>query len=107
MQMRGNDDYTIGGDDMVNIENNTVNTVTNTVVKVDYIEGEYESNEQDGFKKKRPAGYNGSKAGGPHGPHANKQRDRSEKDNGNNEHTSLLSMMNDKGPHEPMTDEQV
>jgi len=38
----------IGGDDKDNIEN-TYNITTTNVVKVDYIEGEYEENEPSGF----------------------------------------------------------
>ena len=58
--MAGQYANTNGAEDMINVEN-TVNTVTNTVVQVDYIDGEYHDNDQDGFKKKK-AGYNGSSA---------------------------------------------
>ena len=45
------------------VDTTTVTTNTN-VVKVDYIEGEYEKRNQKGFDKRRGPGYNGSKASG-------------------------------------------
>ena len=45
------------------IDTTTVTTNTN-VVKVDYIEAEYEKRNQKGFDKRRGPGYNGSKASG-------------------------------------------
>ena len=43
------------------MDENTIVT-TNEVVKVDYIEGEYEQISEDGFKKRLPNGYDGSSA---------------------------------------------
>ena len=45
------------------VDTTTVTTNTN-VVRVDYIEAEYEKRNQKGFDKRKGPGYNGSKASG-------------------------------------------
>lgn len=45
------------------LEEETIRKVTNNVVQVDYIEGEYFAKDKSGFDKRGVQGYNGGKAG--------------------------------------------
>ena len=99
-------------------EENTYVT-TNTMVKVDYIEGEYDQQTEDGFRKKQPRGYNGSSAGPPgtgrfgDGSDGNNTGKSGSKDQQPDQDSNppkgltLLSLMEDQGPKKPLTDEQV
>ena len=50
-----------------NVEEETIVNVTNNIVQVDYIEGEYYSKDKSGFAKRGVKGYDGGKAGSKKG----------------------------------------
>ena len=45
------------------LEEETIRNITNNIVQVDYIEGEYFAKDKSGFAKRGVQGYNGGKAG--------------------------------------------